>query len=112
MASPMLQASEWRSPRAWGWTEEGNAEQVRGVEVPTRVGMDRTAASSAAFLGRGPHARGDGPAFLLSQGPVVLRSPRAWGWTATEEAGQRGRGEVPTRVGMDRMHEQATGDKK
>ena len=138
-----------RSPRAWGWTGQRSGLAVGGargphargdgpsigrvtsrrLEVPTRVGMDRSVASwDDAIDRRGPHARGDGPGLKRLHVAAQARSPRAWGWTdqrvasritATGSPHARGDGparrpadgradaEVPTRVGMDRGWPQA-----
>ena len=49
------------SPRAWGWTERGRPFPQRGVDVPTRVGVDRFRPGYYSETARCPHARGGGP---------------------------------------------------
>ena len=89
------------SPHAWGWTALGSARPSRPYVFPTRVGMDRIAASVTGWR-RGvfptrvgmdrqqhfsggsdygfPHTRGmDRP--LTAMSAAMKFSPHAWGWT-------------------------------
>ena len=71
-----------RAPRTWGWTGPEQIDELRALESPTHVGMDRGA----------PRARSR----------PELRAPRTWGWTALEEIVTVVVAESPTHVGMDR----------
>ena len=118
-----------RSPRAWGWT--GTPQAARGAqgEIPTRVGMDRSDATTrqprlgdphargdgptshmncAVARSGDPHARGDGPADERRSSISTTRSPRAWGWTARAPCARAPALEIPTRVGMDRRSARAS----
>ena len=91
-----------RSPRTWGWTACGSLWKSDSSAFPTHVGMDR----QLKVAGRGgdgvPHARGDGPGWVITDGRTHTRSPRTWGWTglATWPVGTHRA--FPTHVGMDR----------
>ena len=52
---------------------------------------------------RDPHARGDGPSCTGVLLGGFQRSPRAWGWTGHHPDAHLRLGEIPTRVGMDRI---------
>ena len=110
------------SPRAWGWTGSsddghGGADRVphaRGDgpigalmscaqrRVPHARGDGPRRTRSARARGSVPHARGDGPILPVVDAIDVMCSPRAWGWTESEEANTSWVRLFPTRVGMDR----------
>ena len=119
-----------RSPRAWGWT--GMPAALRALEIPTRVGMDRSRPEQQSrerksprawgwtdvrvrqlTRSRGnPHARGDGPALPPGELMCRLKSPRAWGWTGftwswswswSRNPHARGDGPTPTWSGRMRL---------
>ena len=111
-----------KSPRAWGWTVVGDVLPDEAVEIPTRVGMDRSdhedqnyrqeiptrvgmdrpSVKRPAIAARNPHARGDGPDGQLISAEQKTKSPRAWGWTDAVDRIRATEEEIPTRVGMDR----------
>ncbi len=72
------------------------------VVFPTCVGVDRKAAAGRRKAARIPHVRGGGPdrytPFLFH----IAYSPRAWGWTVTQEAVYLDLTVFPTCVGVDR----------
>ncbi len=93
---------ELLSPRAWGWTGQGDRDHQRHAVVPTRVGMDRADVRPRRMRCRCPHARGDGPFLPLGFHERGVLSPRAWGWTEMSAVLWMCASVVPTRVGMDR----------
>ena len=120
------------SPRAWGWTDGNRFEGTGRDGIPTRVGMDRWAATWSTRTCWNPHARGDGPHDfnidattgkesprawgwtdeLIHSPPWNTESPRAWGWTGRRrDQGDRILG-IPTRVGMDRRHRRRRGGRR
>ena len=93
--------------------------RVAGMEIPTRVGMDRSRALSPRLSPEIPTRVGMDRVRRSSRPPVSKRSPRAWGWTGRggglflHERSPRAWGwtaqgwascghRIPTRVGMDR----------
>ncbi len=69
------------SPRTWGWTGGGDGMTRLTPDVPTHVGVDRSACRGTRPAGRCPHARGGGPFLQALDDGAVLMSPRTWGWT-------------------------------
>ncbi len=98
----MLARVPWCSPRAWGWTARSAALRCRTSVFPTRVGVDREISLRLALMNGVPHARGGGPTGLCLHLLEDSCSPRAWGWTGAEPAGQALGVVFPTRVGVDR----------
>ncbi len=99
---PIVNAGDLYSPRAWGWTADGD-RATDGVDVfPTRVGVDRLSFSRLPTAPGIPHARGGGPLERMAARSVRTYSPRAWGWTAWRHPPSWLRPVFPTRVGVDR----------
>ena len=112
------------SPRAWGWTGQTLCRPKLSGVFPTRVGMDRPSRPARGWRVRVPHARGDGPVYVVALAAfsnvfptrvgmdrTAARqwslnkpcSPRAWGWTANGRTKRAVQAVFPTRVGMDRL---------
>ena len=91
-----------RSPRAWGWTGQRRQGAVRQREIPTRVGMDRSAFPASPSAVRDPTRVGIDRRPPRRDGTRDGEYPRAWGWTAGDVEEVRHVLEIPTRVGMDR----------
>ena len=90
------------SPRMWGWTRESVSLTRRGPVVPTHVGVDRSTPTARLACTCCPHACGGGPKRPDRCGVVIPLSPRMWGWTDVEGAGDGIAAVVPTHVGVDR----------
>ena len=91
-----------KSPRAWGWTDRLVKLQAVGVEIPTRVGMDRRGKRSGSLQVEIPTRVGMDRAGARPMNTERQRSPRAWGWTEGTHGQLVIVPEIPTRVGMDR----------
>ena len=90
------------SPRTWGWTRELEEVEEQIRDVPTHVGVDRTARRQRVRGHRCPHARGGGPIDVGPSEPVGEMSPRTWGWTPRVRRQRPQHVDVPTHVGVDR----------
>ena len=116
------------SPPAWGWSDQARSEILRGLVLPTRVGMVRISDGDFVSDGRSPHPRGDGP-FSVSNGSTSAQFsppawgwsgprcrrpkkecvlPPAWGWSASLARCQINGSVLPTRVGMVRCAERVS----
>ena len=92
------------SPRAWGWSEIGKANDYSDAVLPTCVGMVRPRSNRPNRRRSSPHVRGDGP--KSSRGTCCHDpfSPRAWGWSALPRSSRAAQPVLPTCVGMVRQH--------
>ena len=92
------------SPQAWGCTVMQSLFGVRGINLPTSVGMYRPRQMRSGGLRKSPHKRGDVPAYVLKLLPNLRISPQAWGCTVREEQGEDSYENLPTSVGMYRWN--------
>ena len=75
---------------------------IASGNLPTSVGMYRTAGDGCAYRVQSPHKRGDVPLVYLRVSVVELISPQAWGCTAAHKTDVADRDNLPTSVGMYR----------
>ena len=66
------------SPLAWGCSRLQRQRRIRGLVVPTRVGMFPRSSSVIAPGDCCPHSRGDVPTELILERPGQVLSPLAW----------------------------------
>ena len=99
----------WMSPPAWGWPAKSTYKITNGNDVPTRVGMARSASRPMESQDGCPHPRGDGPKFQGESQWRFWMSPPAWGWPARARCRVASPSDVPTRVGMAREEKSAGG---
>ena len=100
--TPLRTAQAMMSPPAWGWPAKPTSTIIRSTDVPTRVGMARSAFIVLIHCNRCPHPRGDGPTTSRMLKFNASMSPPAWGWPVEIKRPVAPSWDVPTRVGMAR----------
>ena len=94
-------ASEFSSPRTWGWTGLHTRRLGPDILFPTHVGVDRSEPGFPDVAAALPHARGGGPLCPASLPALHASSPRTWGWTSTCGRERTVDALFPTHVGVD-----------
>ena len=92
------------SPQAWGCTVVRRACGERRFNLPTGVGMYRADSRGVCVDRQSPHRRGDVPVRLTARVVACRISPQAWGCTDQTAIIVYGRSNLPTGVGMYRLH--------
>ncbi len=90
------------SPQAWGCTDIANRRGMGLANLPTSVGMYRSARTHRPPPHQSPHKRGDVPRLLPVLILFLLISPQAWGCTDSHHRYFSSDRNLPTSVGMYR----------
>ena len=92
------------SPQTWGCTESYPYRNRYSGNLPTDVGMYRINSPYPLIIRESPHRRGDVPRHLILFDRRVGISPQTWGCTVLLVLFQERGFNLPTDVGMYRLH--------